>query len=67
MHVRSRMYRNTDRARRERNFRAVADRIQQHLRLQRELLWHPRLGLVGRRQPILVTSHGSSPRSWTRR
>jgi hypothetical protein len=60
------MYRNTDRARRERNFRAVADRIQQHLRLQRELLWHPRLGLAGRRYPIPVSARGTH-RSWTRR
>ena len=57
---------NTDRARRDRNVRALADRIQQHLRLQRELLWHPRLGLVGPRHPIPVAVH-SARRSWTRR
>ena len=57
---------NTDRARRHRNIRAIADRIEQHLRLQRELLWHPRLGLVGRHHPIPVTVHGAA-RSWTRR
>jgi hypothetical protein len=48
----------TDRARRDRNIRALADRIKQHLRLQRELLWHPRLGLVGRRHPIPVAVNG---------
>jgi hypothetical protein len=57
---------NTDRARRDRNIRVLADRIQQHLRLQRELLWHPRLGLVGQRHPVPVAARGGR-RTWTRR
>ncbi len=60
------MKRNTDRARRERNVRALTDRIQQHLRLQREVLWHPRLGLVGPHHPIPVAARDAR-RSWTRR
>jgi hypothetical protein len=57
---------NSARARRDRHIRALVDRIQQHLRLQRELLWHPRLGLVGHRHPIPVMLHGAR-RSWPRR
>ncbi|HSM38670.1 MAG TPA: hypothetical protein VK838_04990 [Candidatus Limnocylindrales bacterium] len=35
--------------------RALA-RLEQHLRLQRQLLWHPRLGLVRARQPVPIRS-----------
>jgi hypothetical protein len=41
-------------------------RVEQHLRLQRELLWHPRLGMVGSNQPVPVRMH-SAPRGWIRR
>jgi hypothetical protein len=57
---------NTDRVRRERNIRALAGRIRQHLRLQRELLWHPRLGLVGQRQVVPVRMRAAR-QSWIRR
>ena len=60
------MNRNTDRSRRNRNIRALADRVQRHLRLQREVLWHPRLGLVGPRHPVPVAVRGAR-RSWTGR
>lgn len=56
-----------DRARRPRNRRSLLNRIEQQLRLQRELLWHPRLGLAGPRQPVAVRVPADPRRSWTRR
>jgi hypothetical protein len=47
--------------------RAMVLRMEQHLRLQRELLWHPRLGMVGSRQPVAVQMLDRDPRGWTRR
>jgi hypothetical protein len=47
--------------------RALADRLEQHFRLQRELLWHPRLGLAGRRSAVPVRIPSDARRSWTRR
>jgi hypothetical protein len=47
--------------------RAVLDRVDAHLRLQRELLWHPRLGLAGPRHPAPVRIPIDARRSWTRR
>jgi len=35
--------------------RALA-RLEQHLRVQREVLWDPRLGLVGTRRPVRVAA-----------
>lgn len=32
--------------------RRILDRLDAHVRLQRELLWHPRLGLAGARVPV---------------
>ena len=57
---------NADRAR-PRNARTLLNRIEQQLRLQRELLWHPRLGLAGPRQPAPVRVPADPRRSWTRR
>jgi len=44
----------TERTRRGRAIRSLATRIDQHLRLQRELLWHPRLGLAGPRRAVPI-------------
>ncbi len=52
---------------RTRSVRSMVFRVEQHLRLQRELLWHPRLGMVGSREPVAVRMPVSVPRSWIRR
>jgi hypothetical protein len=56
---------STDRARRTRALRSLAHRIDQHLRLQRELLWHPRLGLAGPRAAAVRIP--VARRNWIRR
>lgn len=47
--------------------RSLASRIEQQLRLQRELLWHPRLGLAGSRQPAPIRIPADHRRGLPRR
>jgi hypothetical protein len=56
-----------DRAGRRRNMRSLLNRIDEQLRLQRELLWHPRLGLAGPRQAVPIRVPARSRRSWSGR
>jgi hypothetical protein len=67
MHRSVRMDATVNRARRARTLRSLGRRIELQLRLQREVLWHPRLGLAGTRHPALVGIGVVTRRSWTRR
>lgn len=61
------MNKNADRARRRGTVRSLVNHLEQHMRLQRELFWHPRMGLPGARQPAPVRIPADARRSWTRR
>jgi hypothetical protein len=67
MHLRTGMYIHADRGRRSRRVRTLVNRLEQHLRLQRELLWHPRLGLAGGRSTVPVRIPPDARRSSYRR
>jgi hypothetical protein len=58
---------NADKGRRRAAVRSLVNHLEQHMRLQRELFWHPRLGLPGSRQAATVRIPADARRSWTRR
>jgi hypothetical protein len=63
------MYTHADQAdqgRRRGTVRSLVNHLEQHMRLQRELFWPPRLG-VRRAQPVKVRVHADLRRSWTPR
>jgi hypothetical protein len=61
------MNENVDRTRRRGGVRSLVNHLEQHMRLQRELFWHPRLGLPGARRPAPVRVAADARRSSTRR
>jgi hypothetical protein len=58
---------NADKGRRRATVRSLVNYLEQHMRLQRELFWHPRMGLAASRRPATVRIPADARRSWTRR